>query len=282
MRALAVTAVIAAIGAGATGLILAACSSESFTTPDGGDDATGDRTPPADGGDGGLVDGPVDAAPLTWCAKNAPDATACADFDRIDAASSLVPFWLYTALGNGAMTVTAGPGGASDASAPSSPNQLRAAIAPLDSGTVNFAVLRAVGPVNASEATLSFDFFVEPASYGSTEVVYAANVQINAANSPLGLVLAQEGPAWQIRRFAPSFGLDSITISPSTWHRISLTLRKSPGTYLVSLDGSQILAGSVTWPGNVIEVAGYVAVEEAVATTTQRLRWFDNVVFDAK
>ncbi len=281
MRALAVTAIVAATAAAASALILGACSSDSFTTPDGGDDATADRTPPPDASDGG-VDAPIDAGPKSWCAKFAADATACADFDGVDAANALAPTWSLSGVNNASLAVgPAPPAQPINGDNPSSPNQLSAFVGPPDGG-LSFANLSAAGITNASVVTLEFDF-QRPSTTGTNgQVVEFARVEVQNSN-PLDSVVLRfvlEQQSWQARGEI-SGGIQGFINDPigfGEWHRIQLRLEASG--YTIFVDKVPAVSGAISkpWPTGGASY-GRIGASELVTVNNPWTAWFDDVVW---
>lgn len=279
-----------ALGASAvaTGLVLGACSSDDFATPDGGTDATPD-TVATDGGTPDSGDAGIDARPKTWCQTNAADAFACADFDTTDAAAS-VPGWTVDQLGNATFGIVAAPtAGSADANA-SAPNQLSAWAGAFDGGgdppIAQFGTLPKP-PATASVLTLEFSFLPPSTSGLATQVVEFASLNVSATSSiaDIGVALIHEGSAWQFRALAPGPATLPIIggIAPGVWHRIRLVLDKGPpATYQTYIDGKVVFTNPVTWPPTVKGASCQIGALQLGTIDTAEQAYFDNVVCQAQ
>ena len=274
-------AAIAPLALGAVALALEACSSDNFATADSGPEG-GDVT--VDVVNDAKDDRPGDSGTPSWCDLNASSAWACADFDTVDAASALKNW--SSGLGGGATFAVgqAPDSGVADGGgvATSPPNQLVVAVPIADGGEPPVALLSTTPPVTSSLVSVEFGFLPPTANGGAGQVIEFASVNVLSTSSvsDIRLALAQEGPAWEIRVFAPGPTILPIpsAVTAGVWHRIRLVLDKGASTYQLFVDGKALVANTIVWPANVKATSCQVGALQLGTIDTAETAHFDNVV----
>ena len=283
-------AAAAPLAVGAAALGLGACGPDDFAAVDSGVEA-GDVVTDVLGNDGG-GDGDADAGPKGWCATNAPTATACADFDGVDAAAKLAPTWGVATFGNAVFVIGPSPNAPSavDAAAPSPAQQLLANANVGDGGMPPLIVLSATGSSSPTELTLDFSFLANATSGGSGQVVEFARIDISATplTDSLGFSLTREGTTWQIRGSVVSGQIKGMSGDPlpaTAWHRVTLSLKKAgSNTYTLAVDGTPIETSTFlkAWPTTIDGTYGRIGATEVSTIDTPVKAYFDNVVWTTK